>query len=275
VTNALQRVLTAVIAVPIVLVVTYVGGWPFGLMVCLAGVIAQHELYGIARARGGLPFTEAGLTAGGLLVIAPLAPGLALAAIAIVIGIVLSLPFATRHTDPIVDVSTTLFGIAYPSSMLATAVALRVSQGPDVGGIEAFWIVLTTMLLVWATDTFAYYAGRSFGKHLLAPTVSPKKTWEGAVGGVAGAVVVAALLKILVLGFLTWFDVAVIALICGAVSQLGDLAESRLKRSAGVKDSGSILPGHGGVLDRLDALIVAFPLVYLYLLAAGRVATPL
>lgn len=273
-TNALQRVLTALIGVPVVLVLAYVGGWAFGLVVAAAAVVAQHELYGITRARGAFPFDAAGLTAGGLLVVSPLAPGLALVAVAIVVGIILALPFEGRRSDPVTDVGATMFGIVYPAAMLATAVAMREGRGPDVAALEAFWLVVTVMLLVWATDTFAYYTGKSVGKRPLAPTVSPKKTWEGAVGGLGGAVVVAAVLKMFVLDFVSWPDVVVIAVLAGVVSQIGDLAESRLKRTAGLKDSGSVLPGHGGVLDRLDALIVAFPLVYIYLLAAGRIALP-
>jgi phosphatidate cytidylyltransferase len=274
VTNAAQRILTALIAVPLVLAITFLGGWFFGLLVCAAAAIAQHELYGIARARGARPFTGAGIAVGCLVVLSPLAPGLMLAAVAILVGIVLYLPFSSHHADPMVDVATTVFGIAYPSAMLAGAVALRQSMGPFVGPFEAFWLVVVTMVLVWATDTFAYFGGRRFGKHQLAPSVSPKKTWEGAISGVAGALVIAIMLKVFALPFLTWLDITIIALICGVVSQLGDLAESRLKRAAGVKDSGTILPGHGGVLDRLDALIVAAPLVYVYLLAAGRIIAP-
>jgi phosphatidate cytidylyltransferase len=258
----------------VVIALAYVGGWAFGLFVAGAAVIAQLELYGIARARGAVPFTEVGLVAGGLLVLSPLAPGMGLIALVLVVALVLMLPLETRRADPLGDVAATVFGIAYPSAMLAAAVALRQSRGAEVAGLEAFWLVLTTLILVWSTDTFAYYTGKSIGKKPLAPKVSPKKTWEGAIGGVAGAFLVAIVLKLLVLDFLLWADVAIIALITGIVSQLGDLAESRLKRSAGVKDSGTILPGHGGVLDRLDALIVAVPLVYLYLLAAGRIGLP-
>lgn len=273
-TNAAQRIVTAIVAVPLVLAITFLGGWFFALLVCAAAAMAQHELYGIARARGARPFAAAGIAVGCLVVLSPMAPGLILAAIAVIVGIVLYLPFSHSHADPLGDVATTFMGVAYPSAMLAGAVAIRQATGPLVGSPEAFWLVVLTMVLVWATDTFAYFGGRRFGKHPLAPAVSPKKTWEGAVAGVLGALVIAIILRAWALPFLPWVDLMVIALLCGVVSQLGDLAESRLKRAAGVKDSGTILPGHGGLLDRLDALIVAAPLVYVYLLAAGRIMPP-
>ncbi|HMB91293.1 MAG TPA: phosphatidate cytidylyltransferase, partial [Rhodothermales bacterium] len=111
----------------------------------------------------------------------------------------------------------------------------------------------------------AYYTGKSIGKTPLAPSISPKKTWEGAIGGGIGAVLAAVVLKLTLLGFLAWPHVIVMALICGVVSQVGDLMESRIKRSVGAKDSGTLLPGHGGMLDRFDAMILAVPLVFLYL----------
>ena len=122
------------------------------------------------------------------------------------------------------------------------------------------------MAAVWAADTLAYFTGRAIGKRPLFPRISPKKTWAGSVGGVVGALVLVAAMKTALLPLvLTWADVAVIGLICGAVGQLGDLAESMLKRSVGVKDSGNYLPGHGGMLDRIDAMLIAIPLVVLYL----------
>jgi len=124
------------------------------------------------------------------------------------------------------------------------------------------WL-LFTLALIWAGDTLAYFTGRAIGRHAMAPQVSPKKTWEGAAGNVAGSVMVAAV-------FSNWLDVGMahlvaIALLANVAGQLGDLVESAYKRGAGVKDSGTLLPGHGGMLDRVDALIFAAPVVWAYL----------
>jgi phosphatidate cytidylyltransferase len=124
------------------------------------------------------------------------------------------------------------------------------------------WL-LFTLALIWAGDTLAYFTGRAMGRHAMAPQISPKKTWEGAAGNVLGSLMVAAI-------FSRWLDVGVahlmgIALLANVAGQLGDLVESAYKRGAGVKDSGTLLPGHGGMLDRVDALILGVPVVWAYL----------
>src|SRR5690606_27484613 len=126
--------------------------------------------------------------------------------------------------------------------------------------LDGFWLTAAVMVSVWGADTFAYAAGRLFGRHPLFPRVSPKKTWEGAAGGLLGAFAVIAGFKLAVLGVLGWGDVAALALCAGVAGPLGDLAESLFKRAAGVKDSGNWIPGHGGMLDRIDAACVAVPL---------------
>ena len=124
------------------------------------------------------------------------------------------------------------------------------------------WLLLFALVITWAGDTAAYFAGRAFGRHALAPHLSPKKSWEGSLASVAASILVAVLLQ-------RWLRAPMAFLIGMAVlgniaGQVGDLLESAYKRSAGVKDSGSMLPGHGGVLDRIDALILAFPVVWYY-----------
>jgi phosphatidate cytidylyltransferase len=124
------------------------------------------------------------------------------------------------------------------------------------------WLLLFALVITWAGDTAAYFAGRAFGRHLLAPHLSPNKTWEGSLAGLAASIVVGAV-------FQRWLHAPLAFLIGMAVAgnvagQVGDLLESAYKRSAGVKDSGALLPGHGGVLDRIDALILAFPVVWYY-----------
>lgn len=118
---------------------------------------------------------------------------------------------------------------------------------------------------IWATDTGAYFAGRLFGKNLLAPTISPKKTWEGLGGGVVLSAVFVCIYKYTLLPQIDWLDVAVLTFLLGPLAQLGDLAESLLKRTVDKKDSGNIIPGHGGMLDRCDGFLLSAPLFYLYI----------
>lgn len=263
--NHTLRILTAAAGLPIVIGLTYLGGWPFVLLLLAAALLAQYELYGILSAAGLPTMRTAGLAIGALMVLRVMWPWALPLALALVILLVASAPFFRRGEETPALLSATAFGILYPATFLSLLADLRLGLRLPLADDEAFWLTLAVLVLIWTTDTFAYFVGRSLGRRPLAPAVSPKKTWEGTIGGAAGALLVAAVLRVTVLDFLAWGHIIAIALICGIVSQLGDLAESRLKRVAGVKDSGAILPGHGGVLDRLDALIVAGPLVYLYL----------
>lgn len=268
ISNATLRILTALIGAPLLLGLVYLGGWPFGLLVVALAVLAQVEVYGLMKTAGLAPWTWAGLAIGALAALHPLwAPAVPLAVVG-VLGVLAWSPFSARER-PLFDLAATVFGVVYPSLLFAFLSALRLGGG-FVDDAGAFALTLSVFLLIWATDTFAYYVGKNLGRHKLAPLISPKKTWEGAVGGAVGALLVAVVLKLTVLAFLAWPHVVAMALICGIVSQVGDLAESRLKRSVGAKDSGTLLPGHGGLLDRFDALLLAVPLVYLYLAYVAR-----
>jgi CDP-diglyceride synthetase len=130
---------------------------------------------------------------------------------------------------------------------------------------EAMWPDFGLTGAPWFGDTGGYFAGRFIGGKKLYEAVSPKKTWAGSIGGIAGSIGAAVLLKLVALDELTWIDVLLIAIPGGMLGQMGDLAESLLKRSVGVKDSGALLPGHGGMLDRIDAVLFIAPYVYLYL----------
>ncbi len=151
-------------------------------------------------------------------------------------------------------------GIFYCGLLPTGIVALR-RLGTDLEGL--YWVLLA-LTVTWINDTGAYAAGRTLGRHKLYPAVSPGKTWEGFFGGVVASVGGAFLIKALFLPQLTAVDCVAIALPCAVLGPLGDLSESMLKRAYGVKDSGKIMPGHGGLLDRLDALLFNLPYIWLY-----------
>ena len=151
---------------------------------------------------------------------------------------------------------------AYIGGALAAAVALR-----GLGDHGVWWLLLA-ILAVYATDTGAYAVGRLIGRHPMAPAISPGKNWEGAAGGLAAAVIAAIIMGILMPLPLQVWQSAVIGVILGTVSPVGDLLESKAKRLAGVKDSGNLFPGHGGMLDRLDSLLPSLTIVYLLVAAA-------
>lgn len=164
-------------------------------------------------------------------------------------------------------------GIVYAGLLLSFVALIKRDLGPSGGDAIVF-----LLMIAWMGDTGAYFAGRFLGKRKLYPAVSPKKTWAGAVGGLAAAAASGAAVKLglstlheapSLMRELSWIDVFAMAVPGAILGQMGDLVESLLKRSTGIKDSGSLLPGHGGILDRVDAVLFLAPYVYLYLLVRG------
>ena len=188
--------------------------------------------------------------------------------------------------NALMNIAATIMGAMYVSAFFGCLIGLRElfvpadfpvyahfpNAGPFVSEEIAAtiyrwggWTVLTIFTSIWVCDSAAYFAGRAFGKHKLFERVSPKKTWEGAIAGFLGAVGAFLLMQALVLPYLTIFQAIVCGTIVGIFGQLGDLVESLLKRDAGVKDSSTLIPGHGGVLDRFDSILFVSPLLFLYL----------
>jgi len=185
------------------------------------------------------------------------------------LGLLLFCTFFSPVEQIMADASSSIFCLFYIGFTLISLPALR--ENPEGNGPS---LVAFLLCAVWAGDTAAYYVGRAWGRHKMAPTLSPNKTWEGAIGSMAGSLLstgvllgLAQLLQMWDVGWLSYSDGAWwywlgIAVVVNVAAQVGDLAESALKRSAGVKDSGSLLPGHGGVLDRIDALLLAAPVLW-------------
>ena len=158
--------------------------------------------------------------------------------------------------------SSALFLVAFPLSFAVRLHAIPLLSGP-------VWL-LFALVITWAGDTTAYFVGRAIGKHPLATHISPKKTWEGSIGSMAGSLVVAGAFHYAI--YVSLGHLLAMAVIGNVAGQMGDLLESAYKRSAGVKDSGGLLPGHGGVLDRIDALILCIPVIWYYVVLVNPVA---
>jgi phosphatidate cytidylyltransferase len=273
-----RRVAVAGVGIPLGVAILFVGGWVLtGTLIVLA-VIGTLEVYGLALERGWRPFRVLGVIVAVLLMVlathlgsfqswAPWALGLLM-----VLGLGGLAGAVFRRGpggDPLLAVGTTLLGVAYAALPLAFAVFLRDLPGMDQDGPgwAGAYLVMFPLVVTWLGDTCAYFTGKHLGKRKLLPSVSPKKTVAGGVGGLVGATMGAVAFAALFLGgsapaTLPLLGAALLGLIIGAVAQVGDLAESVLKREAGVKDSGNILPGHGGVLDRFDAIYFTLPLTY-------------
>ncbi len=260
-----QRIITALIALPLlVLFVLYASQGLFSGLLFIVNALALHEFYRMAlpdqrRLESSLSVATGVLCSVGLVY----SPDSAFLLLSMVLPFLfLTLVYLFRFQDMqrvSRDLAVSLFGLLYIPLLLSHAALLRaLPDGSD-------WIFLV-FLVVMASDSMAYFVGRTWGKHRLYEAVSPKKSIEGSLGGLAGGVLGAVVCKFLLFAELSSLDILLLGIGVGAFSQLGDLVESLLKRSFGVKDSGALIPGHGVVLDRLDSLLFAFPVTYYYAL---------
>jgi phosphatidate cytidylyltransferase len=268
----MKRVLTAVVLIPLVLVLVFLGPrwqWLFTAATALIAALAGWEFLGLAQHKGAAPPRIAVLIAILALFAAAFQWPDQAATILGVLSLLLLLvcTFSSPVDRALPDASAALFCLFYTGFTLISLPALRTqNNGPS--------LLVLLLCTVWAGDTAALYIGRPFGRHKLAPRLSPQKTWEGSIASVMGSLAAAgallgiaeylARLNLVSLSYAdeVWWYWLILAVIINIAAQLGDLAESALKRSAGVKDSGTLLPGHGGILDRVDALLLAAPALW-------------
>ena len=214
----------------LVTVAVWLGGWVFAALMAVSAAIGQAELYALLRKAGSRPMLTLGIAVGACASLASLVPFAVAGLVAGTILMLVSTLYRKSSETPLHDVAGTLMGVAYPAALMGTVVWLRTSDAAWLGADGAFWLTVALFFCVWGADTFAYVAGRALGKRPLFPRVSPKKTWEGAVGGAGGAFVLAAGFKLGPLAdILAWPDIAVMAFACGLVAPFGDLAESLFK----------------------------------------------
>jgi phosphatidate cytidylyltransferase len=253
-----SRILISAAGIPLVLWLVYLGGWPMFGLAAVAALVALHELYWMTRTLR--PVVLAGYL-GALAALLGATLGGADWALAGLMSTLL-VAFVIKGGVSTVSVSVTLLGVAWIGLGLAHALLLR---DIDEHGVLA---VYTVLLAVWAGDAAAYFVGRLVGRHKLAPAVSPGKSWEGLIAGTVATVAVT-FVAVYEQSFLTIPESLALGVVIAIVAPLGDLFESALKRDADVKDSGRLLGGHGGVLDRIDALLFAWVAAYYVVVAFG------
>ena len=265
----MKRILTALVALPILLATVWVETpYYFAAIAAVAALVALYEFYSLASKVGCRPLSVLGCAAA-LVVMAAFVidrPAWIVAALAFLS--ILSLAAAILRPDDqaraLASVSATVFGVIYTALLAGYLMGVRMTPDTPATPKLAAKLLTTFFAMVMMTDTGAYYTGRSIGRHKLAPRVSPGKTIEGSVGGFITAAVAGLVCKYLFFPTMpTWHALALGAVI-GIVGQVGDLAESMLKRGSEVKDSGQIFPGHGGMLDRLDSILFCAPIIYYY-----------
>jgi phosphatidate cytidylyltransferase len=278
-----QRVGSAAVLLPIAIAVVWWSPWAVAAAVVALIVVSLLEIYGAAEHAGYRPQRWLGLAIGlavataiyaGRLTGSDLTTG-TLAAVTMV-GLAAALPQHARK-GILADWALTLAGALYIGALAAHIALIRLIDTPllpgplrDAGLAPGAGWVYFVCAVTWLQDTLAYFVGKSYGRHRMTPTLSPKKTWEGAAGGMAGAIL-GGVLAILICGLPVspWVGV-LLGIVGGVIGPLGDLVESMIKRQAGLKDAGHLIPGHGGLLDRIDSFLFTAPALYYLILLMVR-----
>ena len=267
-----QRVITAAIGIPVIVLAIWLGDPWFSLLIAAAAVVGTFEFYHLGQDEStNRPLIYFGLLWSLAIVLSPLSlhyqainslPMIMASAIAISLFLAL---FHSPRERAFRNWAWIVAGVLYVGWMLSYWLNLRILED------GRNWVYLA-IFIIFANDTGAFFIGRKWGKHNLTPTISPGKTWEGAIGGLAsatlGAIIVMTILNLISPFALKYWQIILLGFLVSLFAQLGDLVESLLKRNMGVKDSGKLLPGHGGILDRFDSLIFVGPAVYYYVVLA-------
>jgi phosphatidate cytidylyltransferase len=262
----MKRALTALVLVPVAIYAVIFAPFPIFLAVDAMFAIFCFREYARITNAWAMP----GYVAGLLILIAPLNQAALILFLTALAALCLTMS-ATDFAKGAAQAAALVMGVAYVFGSWKTAILLHNVDGPAYHGLAAgpYWLMFS-LVVNWIGDTGAYYVGRRFGRHKLAPRISPGKSWEGAIASaVTGLIFGAIFLPLTITDMPVWIA-ASIALVANAAGQIGDLAESALKRGAGVKDSGTMLPGHGGMLDRLDSSLFAMPVVYTLVMALAQ-----
>ncbi len=269
--NLVVRIAFAVPAIAVSVVLLWLGGWPLAVVLAILGMLGTREVYDLAKRQGVEPIEWVGFI---IAAACPLAtywvkgyadwePVVYAAALWLLVLLAVAAARGPARR-PLAAVAVTVFGGLYASALLSFLIAIRHGPHADAHPRGSIALALMPLVITWVGDTCAMAAGRLVGGPKLAPVLSPNKTWAGAIGGAGGALVAAIAYGPLVLdrmafGLPQW-QLITLGLVVALAAQVGDVAESLFKREAGVKDSSTLIPGHGGVLDRVDSLYFVLPI---------------
>lgn len=262
-----RRIYTVLVLAPLLYaVIRYLPPLAFSGVVVLAGALALFEFYRLCFSdRSQSWLIGIGLAGFAAVIMGAHWPSLIVPSLLATLIAIISVPLVSRAPleQSLRDGAMTLFGVLYLGLTLGPLSMTRMLP-------QGEWLIFFLLLVTWASDTGAYYVGTLYGRHRLAPTISPKKSYEGLVGGVIGAIIASYIIRWWFLPELSGLDCLVLGILLTITGLWGDLTESAMKRSVGIKDSGGILPGHGGMLDRLDSLLFTAPAFYYYVTMVSR-----
>lgn len=265
-TENFKRVVVAVLAIPFILIASYLGGYYFLSFVLIISVAAFYEFSSLVKNKNA----SVNMVLGGLVIISLILNQfikfIDIESLILISSVALLTAELFRNKgSAIYNLGSTFLGIFYIGIFSASLIAVREFYSSfEVNNYGAF-LIISIFASIWIGDSAAYYGGISLGRHKLFPRVSPKKSWEGSIFGFTFSVAAMILAKVLVLDFLSWLNVIIIGIIIGTIGQIGDLVESLIKRDSESKDSSSLIPGHGGFFDRFDSLLFSAPAIWLYL----------
>lgn len=270
----LIRTLSGAVLVVVVVAAVLASRYSFAALLLVICIGAMREFYKLSTLRGAEPQRCFGILAGAVILLANFFTACGMFPVGCMAALSTVLLFAIfiieiyrKKETPAGNIASTIMGVLYIALPLSLLCHIAVQPSAEThAGTYLPWRILCYIFIIWANDVGAYLVGVAFGRHRLIERISPKKSWEGFFGGVVAAVIVGVLSGYLLTqgspeGMLFWGGLAVVAAVSGV---FGDLVESLFKRSAGVKDSGAIMPGHGGFLDRFDALLLSTPFVFAY-----------
>ncbi|MCX7876139.1 MAG: phosphatidate cytidylyltransferase [Melioribacteraceae bacterium] len=266
--NLTSRIIVALIGIPLIIALCIIGKIPFLIFVLFIGLVSFNEYSSMLRSKNSFPNKLVGFISVAVLIINEYKLIIDYHVLFILMIIVLLfLELFRNKSSAINNIGSTLLGIFYIGIFSASIINLRQFYADSAFTYtQGGYLILSILISIWLCDSAAYFIGSAYGLHKLMPRVSPKKSWEGAIAGFVFSVIGMVASKSLILEFLSLTDAIAIGFIIGIFGQIGDLIESLIKRDANVKDSSSLIPGHGGILDRFDSLLFTSPIIYLYLL---------
>jgi len=267
ISNTATRVIVSLVAIPLIVIASYLGSYYFFIFVLAIGLISYYEFSGMIKKSIANTNLWLGLLAVCVIIANQFYQTVDFIPLLFILILLLLMIELFRNNGSVVkNLGATFLGILYIGLFSSALIAIReiyldIDDLYNRGG----YIIISMLATIWICDSAAFFGGTALGKHKLFPRMSPNKSWEGALFGFIFAIFTMLLAKLVVLDFLSWINVIVLGIIIGIIGQLGDLVESSIKRDAGVKDSSSIIPGHGGIFDRFDSLLFSAPAIWLYL----------